>query len=277
MELSGRRVVITGANTGIGRAAAVDLARRGAELWLLNRSEDRSQEVLHEIRAFGGAAHLVLVDLEDLASVGAAADRVLSTIDRVDVLINNAGLAGSGGTSPQGFERTFAVNHLGHFLLTQRLLPVLHSEVGPARIVNVASAAHYSAKGIDWDALRKPTPRVFYDAYAVSKLANVLFARELSRRLPVGRAHAYALHPGVVATDVWRWAPQPLRWLMTRFMVPVVEGAATTLHCAASPASAGESGLYYDESKVRRPSRLADDPELARELWERSEAWVSGF
>ena len=277
MGLSGRRVVITGANTGIGRATAVNLARRGAELWLLNRSEDRSREVLEQIRALGGVAHLVVMDLQDLTSVGAAADRVLNSVDRIDVLINNAGLAGSSGTTPQGFERTFAVNHLGHFLLTQRLLPRLRSEVGPARVVNVASAAHYSAKGIDWDALRKPTPRMFYQAYAVSKLANVLFTRELSRRLGTGPVHAYALHPGVVATDVWRWAPAPLRWLMTRFMISAGEGAATTLHCAASPAAAGETGRYYDESKVRRPSRLADDPELARELWERSEAWVSGF
>jgi retinol dehydrogenase-12 len=160
-------------------------------------------------------------------------------------------------------------------LLTTALLPRLRA-TGGARIVNVSSRSHYQAKGIDWEALRQPTKSVTGMAeYAVSKLANVLFTKELARRLPPAEVSAYALHPGVIASDIWgRRMPRPLAWLITRFMKSTADGALTSIHCATATELAGVSGRYYDDRRERRPSRLADDAELAAELWRRSEAWT---
>src|SRR5262249_52170669 len=141
-----------------------------------------------------------------------------------------------------------------------------------ARIVNVSSVAHYQARRIDWEALRRPTEGLLgRREYCVSKLCNVLHARELARRLEATNVHAYALHPGIVATHVWRNVPMPLRWILKRSMTTPEEGAKAVLHCAASDDAAKESGLYYDDSRPERPSQLAEDPELARALWIKSE------
>ena len=143
-----------------------------------------------------------------------------------------------------------------------------------ARIVHVARASHYQAKRLDWDALRKPTASVTgMQEYAVSKLANVLFTKELARRYPAIGAHA--LHPGVIASDIWsRRIPRPFAWLMTRFMKSTADGARTSIYCATAPGLT--SGRYYTDEQEKRPSRLADDAALAAELWQRSEAWVAG-
>lgn len=271
-DLAGKQIVITGTNTGIGRATAVALARRGAELWMLNRSEERSRAVLDEV---GAAGRFVRCDLADLASVRAAADAV--DVPRVDVLINNAGLARQKGTTKQGFETTFGVNHLGHFLLTLRLLPKLRAAAS-ARVVTVASEAHALPKAIDWDALTRPTATFTgFPEYGVSKLANVLFSAELARREDPALVRTYALHPGRVGSDVWRGAPWPLPALIRLFLMSNEDGAKPTLYCATSPECGEETGLYYDEGKVRNASRLGRDAALAAELWARSEAWVAGF
>ncbi len=145
----------------------------------------------------------------------------------------------------------------------------------PSRIVNVASRAHHRAKAIDWDAVRRPgTSTGGLEEYSVSKLANVLFTKELARRLEGTGVMACALHPGVVATDIWRELPWGLRHLAKLFMISPEQGARTTLHCVASPEAADGNGLYYDDCKVRRPSRAADDPALASELWARSLEWT---
>jgi NAD(P)-dependent dehydrogenase (short-subunit alcohol dehydrogenase family) len=276
-DLAGKRYVITGANTGIGKETARVLAARGARITLACRSEAKTQPVLDELRKATGNDGLdfIALDLGDLASVRACADELIKRGGALDVLINNAGLAGPRGLTKDGFELAFGTNHLGHFLLTTRLLPLI--EATPhARIVNVASASHYQAKRIDWDALRKPTRSVTGMAeYAVSKLANVLFTKELARRLPAEKVTTYALHPGVIASDIWgRRVPRPFAWLMTRFMKSTEEGALTSIHCAASPALAAETGRYYTDSKEKRPSRLADDADLAAELMKRSAEWV---
>jgi len=276
-DLSGRIAVITGANTGIGRVTALELARRGAEVTLACRSRAKAEPVIEAIKETTGnaAVDLVLLDLASLDSVRAAADELLSRDRPLHLLINNAGLAGQRGLTKDGFELAFGVNHLGHFLLTKLLLDKL-SASGPSRIVNVASRAHYDARGIDWELLRKPTQSVTgVPEYAVSKLANVLFSSELARQLADRNVASYSLHPGVVASDVWRRIPWPIRSLMKLFMISNEEGAETTLHCATSDQIADDSGRYFDESKPKEPSALAQDTELAEELWKRSDAWVT--
>jgi NAD(P)-dependent dehydrogenase (short-subunit alcohol dehydrogenase family) len=272
-DLHGKTAVVTGANTGIGRVTAIELARLGATVILACRSEDKTRPVLEEIRAAGGKAEFVPLDLADLQSVRDCADKLLARGVAIDVLVNNAGLAGAHGTTKDGFELTFGTNHLGPYLLTRLLMPAL--ERAPvARVVNVASQGHYRADGIDWDAVRRPTrTTTAFPEYCVSKLANVLFARELAKRAPKN-VHTYSLHPGAVASDVWREVPWGLRHLMKLFMLTNEQGARTSVYCAASDEAGDASGLYYDDCKEKRPSKLALDDALARDLWDRSASWV---
>jgi NAD(P)-dependent dehydrogenase (short-subunit alcohol dehydrogenase family) len=191
------------------------------------------------------------------------------------LLINNAGLAGTRGLTRSGFETAFGTNHVGTFLFTNLLLDAV-KRAAPARIVTVASRAHYDSKGLNWDALKKPTKTIAgLPEYAASKLANVLFSAELARRLAGTGVTTYSLHPGVVATDVWRRVPWPIRPLIMRGMITPEQGARTTLYCATSPACASETGLYYTKEAAREPSALAQDAALAAELWRRSEEWTA--
>jgi NAD(P)-dependent dehydrogenase (short-subunit alcohol dehydrogenase family) len=275
-SLAGRVALITGANTGIGRVTAVELARRGAHVFLAGRSPERHAGVLADIRALTGGARVdyLPLDLASLASVRACAQAFLVRGLPLHLLINNAGLAGSPGLSQDGFELTFGVNHLGHFLLTQLLLERLKTSA-PARIVTVASRAHTRVNGIDWEALRQVTrSRAGLREYGVSKLANVLFSAELGRRLAGTGVQTYALHPGVVASDVWRAVPWPFRQLIKLAMISTEDGAVTSLYCATSPEVDGQSGLYYDKCRVKTPSVQGQDAALARELWQRSEEWT---
>ncbi len=273
MELTGKVAVVTGANTGIGRVTAVELAKAGAQVLLACRSPERSSEVIREIASVGGHSEHVPLDLASLAHVSRAAERIAGRVPRIDLLINNAGLAGARGLSADGYELAFAVNHLGHFALTRALLPKLRAASAP-RVVVVASNAHYNCRALDLDAVGRPaTFRGAFPAYARSKAANVLFAAELARREPA--IHSYSLHPGVVKTEIWRRIPAPVRWWVTRKMITPEEGARTTLHCALSDAAGRESGLYYDKERVREPSTLARDPAAARALWEFSDAAVA--
>ncbi len=275
-DLAGLFFVITGANTGIGRAAAAELARRGADLVLACRSEERTRPILDAIRTQGaGHADFIELDLGDFASVRACGARIAGLARPVDRLINNAGLAGHRGVTKHGFELAFGTNHLGHFLLTMLLLPSLRA-AGRARVVNVSSQAHYDARGIDFDAVCRSTRSITgLREYAVSKLANVLFTRELARRIGPSGVHSYALHPGVVASDAWRRVPWPIRPLIKRGMLSNEEGAKTTIYCATAPEVQSDDGLYYDECRTKEPSALAHDADLARRLWERSAAWVA--
>jgi len=275
-DLGGKVCLITGASSGIGRVTARELAARGAKVLLACRDVTKSGAVLDDVREVGGTAELFPLELADLESVRDCARAVLARDEPLHVLINNAGLAGKPGTTQQGFELTFGVNHLGHFLLTQLLLPKL-LEQPHSRVVNVSSKAHYQASGIDFSELRRSASvlRVLH-AYNVSKLANVLHAKGLAKRYGERGLHAYALHPGVIASDVWRQVPQPLRWLLKLRMISNEEGAKTTLYCATSAEVAEHNGLYYDECRVKTPSAAAQDPELADELWRRSERYVAG-
>jgi len=274
-DLSGKHCLITGASSGIGRVTGEVLAGRGAKVWLACRDRAKAEPVLRAIAQAGGNAELVPLDLADLDSVRACASVVLARDEPLHLLINNAGLAGRRALTRQGFELTFGVNHLGHFLLTELLVPRLVQEAH-SRVVNVSSIAHYDAPGIDFSALREPS-RWFgvLRAYQVSKLCNVLHAKGLANRYGERGLHAYSLHPGVIASDVWREIPQPVRWFMLRNMLSNEDGAKTTLYCATSPAVADHNGRYYDDCAEKAPSRLALDSALGDELWQQSQRFVS--
>ncbi|MEM9193794.1 MAG: SDR family oxidoreductase [Myxococcota bacterium] len=273
-----RVFMVTGANTGIGRVTALELARQGGHVIMACRSEERTLPVRDEIRSSTGNPNVefLKLDLASLASVREAAAAFLGRDLPLHVLVNNAGLAGARGQTADGFELAFGVNHLGHFLLTLLLMERLTASA-PARVVHVASRAHTRLRRpIDFDVLRGPTrTRVGLREYAVSKLANVLFSRELAERVRSRRVHSYALHPGVVASDVWRKVPWPARALMKRLMLTNEEGAATTLFCATSAEVAHETGLYYSDCRRKEPSEFATNDALAKELWMRSAAWAN--
>lgn len=271
-----RTFLVTGANTGIGRATAHELARRGGKVILACRSASKTAPVVADIvRDTGNAAvEFLPLDLADLDSVRTAAGAFLDRDEALHVLVNNAGVGGQRGQTAQGFELAFGINHLGHFLLTTLLLGRLR-ESAPARIVNVSSDAHYQAKGIDYEALRRPTRSVAgLSEYALSKLCNVAFTQELARRLPASEVGAYALHPGVIASDIWRRVPWPVRSVMKLFMKSPEQGAATTLYCATSPDLIDVTGGFYADCRERAPNPVAT-AELAAELWERSVAWTA--
>jgi retinol dehydrogenase-12 len=273
-SLRGRVCLITGANTGIGRTTATHLAHRGARVLLACRSLEKARPVAEAMRAEtrNEAVELVELDLASFASIRKMAAALLARDLPLHVLINNAGLAARGQTA-DGFELVFGTNHLGHFLLTNLLLERLRASA-PARVVTVSSRAHYQAKRIDFEAVRRPTSSVTaLPEYQVSKLANVLFSAELARRTAGTGITTYSLHPGVIASDIWRRVPWPVRPIMLSFMSSVEDGAQAVLDCAVNPARASETGLYYHDGQLKHPSRVSQDPELARRLWEESARW----
>jgi NAD(P)-dependent dehydrogenase (short-subunit alcohol dehydrogenase family) len=273
-DLAGRTFLVTGSNSGIGRITATTLAGRGGQVFLACRAPEKGEAVAAPLRAGGAKVEVLRLDLADLSSVRDAAATFLARGLPLHGLINNAGLAGTRSLTRDGFELTFGVNHLGHFLLT-RLFEARLRESAPARVVNVSSQAHRSAKGIDFSVLRQRTrSRTGIPEYGVSKLANILFTRELARRWSGSGVTAYALHPGVVATDIWRRLPGPLRWLLMRFMISPEEGARTTMTCATAPELAGVSGRYYNREREATPSLVAQDDALAVRLWDESEKMV---
>jgi NAD(P)-dependent dehydrogenase (short-subunit alcohol dehydrogenase family) len=274
-DLEGKTFLITGANTGIGRATAQALAQRGAGVFLAGRSEAKTRPVIDQITAqtANRDLHFLPLDLGDLDSVRACADGFLGTDRPLHALINNAGLAGQRGMTASGFELIFGTDYVGPFLLTALLLERL-KQSRPSRVVNLASDAHYGAKGIDYEAVRQPTKSVTgMREYSVAKLGNVLHAQELARRLDGSGVTTYSLHPGVVASDIWRRVPWPVRPLIKLRMRSTEQGAQTSIYCATSSEVAAESGHYYQDRRRRDPSRVAT-PELAAELWERGLEWL---
>jgi retinol dehydrogenase 12 len=270
-----RTFLVTGGNTGIGLATAIALARGGGRVYIACRSAERAAPAVTAIKAASGSdsVGLLPLDLASLASVRDCATSFLARDEPLHVLVNNAGVGGQRGLTADGFELHFGVNHLGHFALTLLLLDRL-TESGRARVVNVSSDSHYSAKGIDFDAVKRRTSFTGTREYAISKLCNVLFTQELARRLGDGAAvTTYALHPGVVASDIWRRVPALVRPLMTRRMITTEEGARTPVFCATSAEVASQTGLFYDECQVRPASQVAT-PELAERLWKHSAEWA---
>jgi len=271
-DLEGKTIVITGASTGIGRVTALELGRRGARMLIATRSEEKTKSLIAEIKG----ARWIPLDLAELTSVARAADAVRDREEKIDVLIANAGVAGERGATKQGFELAFGTNHLGHFVFVERLLDRM---THPSRVVVVASSAHYAAKSIDWSSLRAPTKtRTGFPEYQVSKLCNVLFSRALAPRAKDRGVHVYAVHPGVIASDLWRSVPWPVRPIIKLAMRTNEQGAASSLFCATSRDVADQTGLYYDANcKVKEPSSLARDDGVRDELWKKSEEWARDY
>lgn len=275
-DLSGKTILVTGATSGIGYEAAVDFAAAGARTVIIGRNPDKTDAVLAEIKERSGSdiVDALLCDFTSQAAIRRLAQTVLDRYPRLDVLVNNAGAVHTQRTlTEDGIEATFAVNHLGYFLLTHLLLDRLVASA-PARIVNVASTAHYRGT-IDFDDLGFEQGYAIMKAYARSKLANVLFTRELAKRLEGRGVTVNALHPGVVATHIWDGAPnwtQPLFALAKRiFMTTPAQGADAILYLATYPDVAEVSGLYFEKNRPKEPSRLARDGEIAERLWVESE------
>lgn len=278
-DLRGKTFVVTGANTGIGRATAEALAGRGGRVVFACRSRERTEPVIDEVRRQYPDADVsfLRLDLSSLAQVAEAADELLAAEPRIDVLVANAGLAGHQGQTDDGFEVQFGVNHLGHYLFTRLLLDRLRQS-RPSRVVVVASRNHTFVDGIDWQAVTEPTASTTgLHEYGVSKLANVLFAKELARRVEGQGVTTYSLNPGRVASDVWRRIPRPVAWLMKMTMLTNEEGARTSVYCATAEELAGETGHYYQRERREKNNPVADDVALGKELWERSEGWVREF
>ena len=271
--MKGTVCVVTGATSGIGQAAAAALARLGATVVMVGRDRDRTEAAAARIAAVSTSPpRAEIADLASLEQVRGLAAR-LAGLERIDVLINNAGLVlGERRITPDGLEHVFAVNHLAPFLLTSLLLPKLTAS-GPARVVTVTSDAHSAAR-LD---LSDPNLEHGWDSwrsYANSKLANILFTRELARRLDGTGVTASCAHPGVVRTGFGRESRPLLKLGITiarPFMLSPERGADTIVYLASSPDVAGQTGGYYVKRQRREPSAAARDNTAARELWELSE------
>lgn len=271
-SLAGRSVAITGASGGIGREAARVLAGHGAHLLLLGRDPSRYQSIMETIVGIGGRAELFEADLADLGSVAETARALASLPQPPTVLINNAGTTGQSKTR-QGFDLAFGVNHLAHYLLTRILLePMIAS--APARILTVASNAHYGLRDFTWSKAHQPRLSLTgFKQYRHSKAANIAFTTELTRRLAGTGVVAVAIHPGVVATGLWRRIPPPVRGWFTSRMISPQEGARTAIECSTLPNL--EPGAYYTPVGIRAPAPYAIDPDTTNQLWALSERLVA--
>ena len=305
-SLSGQVAVVTGANSGVGRSATEMLLEAGAHVTMVCRSRERGERALAELRqsapagsqgaerqvgkgadtvgtasdsAAGTQIDLELADLSRQDDVRELADRLASELPAIDILVNNAGVTRPQCVhSPEGFELTFATNHLGHFLLTRLLRDRL--EAGRGRIVNVSSRGHRSgdlrraglediARGRAWEGALQ--------AYADSKLANVLFTSETARRWGARGITANAVHPGVLATEIWKKTSLAARLLIlpfTWFMASPDVGGKAVMNLVADPSRDDVTGRYFHVQREESPSAQARDEALACELWERSVEWT---
>lgn len=266
-EMKGKTVLITGATAGIGKATAIGLADKGARLILVGRSDQRLAAVAAE-----GHQEVITMkaELSSMAEVRRLAAEILGSAPRLDVLINNAGtIVGDRRLTVDGYEYTFALDHLSPFLLTNLLLGTLKASA-PSRVIAVSSAGHLAGTMHFDDLMLEKGYRAF-KAYSQAKLANVLFTNELARRLAGTGVTANSLHPGTVRThfgDELKGAFRIGMYLVRPFEIGPRTGARTSIYLASSPEVEGVSGKYFVRQKPRRPSAEAADPEIARRLWE---------
>jgi NAD(P)-dependent dehydrogenase (short-subunit alcohol dehydrogenase family) len=282
-SMSGRTVVVTGGNSGVGKATATALASRGARTVITARSRSRGEEALADIRRASGSdrVDLVVFDLADLASVRDGAASLLEDYDQIHVLVNNAGLVLTQRTeTTDGYEATFAINHLGPFYLTELLTDRLIASA-PARVVNVASTAHRSARrGVGFDDLQSRQHYRGMQVYGRSKLANMLFTTELARRMSGRGVTANSLHPGTVATgyardgDATGFLAFGVK-VIKPFILTPEQGARTSVYLASSPEVAEVTGEYFIKCRPRTPSAAARDEKAAARLWSVSEELVA--
>ncbi len=259
--MSGKTVLITGATDGIGKETAAQLADMGAGVIVHGRNAEKTEKVREEIvvRTGNSGVEIIVADLSAMANVRSLAAEIRSRFDHLDVLINNAGVYMKELIrTPDGFEMTFAVNHLAPFLLTNLLLPLVKASA-PARVITVSSVAHGSAR-LDLDNLNAEKSFHGWGAYCISKLGNLLFTFELARRLAGSSVTANALHPGTIDTNMLQKLGMNGR--------PVADGAETPVYLASSPEAAEISGEYFNHKRIAKPSDLARDEGLQKNFWE---------
>ncbi|XP_052064363.1 retinol dehydrogenase 12-like isoform X1 [Mytilus californianus] len=279
-RLDGKHVIITGANAGIGKETAIDLANRGAKVTIACRDMKRAQDAADDIKQITGNQNIFVkqLNLASLKSVRSFAEDINKNENRLDVLINNAGIMRCPyWKTDDGFEMQFGVNHLGHFLLTNLLLDKLKISA-PSRVVTVSSLAHERGK-INFDDLNQEKNYDPGSAYSQSKLANVLFSSELAKKLQGTGVTTYSLHPGVINTELSRHVTQSMGWRMLLSVIrPLIktpnEGAQTTIYCAVDESLSGETGKYYSDCAKKKPSKEALNDENAKRLWKLSEKMV---
>ena len=272
--MGGKVALVTGGTSGIGKATAMALAAMGADVVVVGRDRGRGERAAEEIRAqTGGRVDLALADLSSQAGVRSLAGEFKRRYDRLDVLVNNAGLVQSTRTeTPDGLESTFAINHLAPFLLTNLLLDTL-KESAPSRVVTVSSEAERWGN-IDFDDLQSKKRYRGFPVYGMTKLANIMFTYELAERLEGTGVTATCMHPGAVNTRFGTNNSGPMTILFRAFkpfMRTPEQGADTVIWLASSPDVEGVTGRYYSDRKPIEPKKIANDPAARRRLWEESE------
>ena len=281
--MNGRTCLITGATDGIGKEAAIELAKKGCNLILIGRNKEKGEKVVEEIRKVA-ENHVdidyFVADLMLMKEVSRVADEVSRKYPRIDILLNNVGAYFAfRDVTEEGFERTFALNHLGYFLMTKKLLPLVEKS-DYKRIVNVSSSAHY---GIDFefDNMNGEKKYSGFDVYKKSKLANVMFTYELAKRIEGTGITANCLHPGFVSTNfgknnnfLWRNVIRVAMWLTA---ISVKDGAKTSIHLACSDEVKDITGRFFANSQIKKGSSKAKNEEHNRKLWELSEEFVEKF
>jgi NAD(P)-dependent dehydrogenase (short-subunit alcohol dehydrogenase family) len=279
-DVGGKTVLVTGATSGIGLEASVALAKRGARVVMVGRDHSRTETATADVKTRSGSrdvSHL-MCDFSSQASIRGLAAAFRARHDRLHVLVNNAGgVSKRRSLSADGIEMTFAVNHLGYFLLTNLLLDMLERSA-PARVVTVASVGHRNGT-LDFDDLGFERGYSIMRAYSRSKLANVLFAAELARRLEGKGVTSNSLHPGSVDTNIWSGAPvwaKPIIAILFRpRFISAAKGAERIVQLAADPALEGVSGKYFEDGAESLPAPLARDVALAKRLWDVSASMVA--
>jgi len=275
-DMTGKVCIVTGANSGIGLPTAEALAGMGATVVMACRDPERSEPARRRVAQAGGTVNLMTLDLASQQNVRDFAAAFLERYDRLDVLVNNAGIMTKKREETEdGIEKQFGVNHLGHFLLTLLLLNRLKASA-PSRIVNVSSTLHQNAS-IDFDNLQLERGYTFLKAYGQSKLANVLFTYALARRLDGTGVVVNALHPGGVRTGILRDAPIVLKPLLfvSQFLLKSPErGARTSIYLAAAPEAAQATGAYFVNCREAKSSAISHDVAVQERLWKTSETLV---
>ncbi|WP_448702715.1 SDR family oxidoreductase [Mucilaginibacter sp. AW1-3] len=272
-----KTILITGATSGIGTQTASALAKQGHTLYLLVRDTVKGKQVKNDIIAETGNQRIEIVEcnLADLHNVSKAGAQIRASLDAIDVLINNAGgIFQERELSKDGFEMTFASNHLGHFLLTMNLMPLLQK--GKARVINVSSDAHKTAK-VNFDDLQFEKDYSSMRAYGNAKLFNIYFTRSLAERFAVKNVTAYSLHPGVVNTGFGSRSTGFVKFLLSiarPFMISPEKGAQTSVYLATEPGIEQLSGQYFKNKKPAAPSKAANDNVARQSLWLKSEELV---
>lgn len=273
--MKGKTCLITGANSGIGKVMALEIAKKGARVVMVCRSKELGQAAQKDIIAQSNnqSVELMLADLSSMKQVRKLAEEFKQKHDKLHVLINNAALWPTKRiTTSEGLETQFAINHLSHFLLTNLLLDIIKSSA-PARIINVSSGLHKRAK-IDFDNLQAEKSYKHMRVYGQTKLENVLFTKELVRRLDGTGVTVNSFTPGMTSTNLGRYMSGGAKWFMRHMARSPEKGASTGVYLATSPEVEGVTGKYFGDSKEMKYNKIGDDVGIAKRLWKVSEEFA---